>query len=213
MTIAHRLTKPVEIPLQGKRWRILFTHRVLLDIEELTGQPAMRVNLAQPSAKLLRACLFAALREAGAGISLADAGALLRPGAAARIRAALIEAWRASMPEPEPEEAGEPARDREPLAAVDAWAEAHFDLHLSDEEWLGMTPRMLRALSKRRLEFMRWKELMMGIATAHTVNHSFRAPKQWSTPRSYMPHPWPEVEQERPPVTGETLIAVFADQN
>ena len=95
---------------------------------------------------------------------------------------------------------------------MNAWAEARFDLRLSDEEWLGMTPRMLRALSKRRLESMRFSELLMGIQTAHTVNRSFHAPKQWSTPGSYMPHPYPEVHQERAPVTGETLLAVFADQ-
>ena len=209
--IAQRLTKPVEIAFAGQRWRILFTHRVLLDIEELTGQPAMRVNLAQPSAKLLRAALFAALREAGAGLSLGDAGALLRPGAAARSRAALIEAWRASMPDPEPAEV-DPPSSAEPLAALDAWAEARYDLRLSGEEWLGMTPRMLRALTKRRLENMRWSELLAGIITAHSVNHSFRAPKDWRTPGSYMPHPWPHTEPERAPVTGETLIAVFADQ-
>jgi len=116
------------------------------------------------------------------------------------------------MPEPEPA-ADPPAGDREPLSTMDAWAEARFDLRLSDEEWLGMTPRMLRALSKRRLENMRWSELVIARLAAETVNHSFRGPKKPTMPREYMIHPWPEVVQERPPVTGEMLMAVFADQS
>ena len=206
--IARRLTKPVELWACGRKWQLLITHRVLLDIGELTGMDAMRVNLARPSALVLRAVLFAVLREAGAVISLEGAGGMLRPGAAASIRASLIAAWRASMPDPEEEEKPVSASAEPPLTALEAWATARYDLRLSDEEWLSMTPRMLHALSQHRLESMRWSELMMGVLCAHTVNHSFSAPKKPTSPRSYMLHPWPE---NCLPVYGETLISVVAD--
>src|SRR5580658_3070788 len=103
MPIAHRLTRPVKISVAGRKWRIIFTHRTLLDIEELTGLDAMCFNLARLSARLLRVVLFAALREAGSEVSLEDAGAMLKPGAIDRLRRSLCEAWLASMPEPDPE--------------------------------------------------------------------------------------------------------------
>jgi hypothetical protein len=194
----------------GRKWRIIFTHRALLDIEDLTGLDAMRVNLAQLSARLLRAVLFAALREAGSEGSIEDAGAMLKPGAMDRIRRTLIEAWRASFPDPvtDPEpESGSPAPP--PLSTLDAWAKARYDFHLSDEEWLAMTPRMLHAIALRNLERMRQSEMMLGVLCAHTVNSSFRAPRTPTQARSYMLHPYPEEPEG--PVYGETIMSVFAD--
>jgi hypothetical protein len=210
--LAHKLTKPVGISTGGARWRIAFTHRVLLEIEELTGMGAMQIHLANLSASLLRAVLFTVLREAGAKTSLKEAGEMLRPGSMPKTRALLIEAWIASMPETECEE-GEPqsAVAPEPLTTLDAWSKARFDLRLSDDEWLSMTPRMVHALSKRRLESSRQFELMISILCAHTVNHSFHAPKTATDPRSYMLHPWPDQrESGATKVTGETLFGVFA---
>jgi hypothetical protein len=208
--IARWFTRPVELWACGRKWRLLITHRVLLVIGELTGIDAMRVSLARPSALVLRAVLFAALREAGARISLEEAGAMLRPGVIAGIRAALVETWQASMPDPEPEDRATKRSAEPPLTTLEAWATARHDLRLSDEEWLSMTPRMLHALSHHHLENMRWSELMMGVLCAHTVNHSFCAPKKPTSPRSYMLHPWPESNQRRP-VYGETLISIVAD--
>ena len=211
--LAHQLTKRVEIPAGGARWRIAFTHRVLLEIEELTGMAAMQIHLAHLSARLLRAVLFAVLREAGAKTSLSEAGEILRPGAMPKTRALLIEAWVAYMPETEREEEGDPpsSGESEPLTTLEAWAKARFDLRLSDEEWLSMTPRMVHALSNRRLESSRQFELMVSILCAHTVNHSFHAPKTATNPRSYMLHPWPEERESGPKkVTGETLLGLFA---
>src|ERR1700683_1067579 len=150
--IARWLTRPVELRACGSKWRLLITHRVLLVIGELTGSDAMRVSLARPSALVLRAVLFAALREAGARISLEEAGAMLRPGGIAGIRAALVEAWHASMPDPEPEEWASKQSSEPPLTTLDAWATARYDLRLTDKEWLAMTPRMLHALSHQHLE-------------------------------------------------------------
>jgi hypothetical protein len=212
--LAHRITKPIEIPAGGARWRIAFTHRALLDIEELTGMGAMQVNLANLSAGLLRAVLFAVLREAGAATSITEAGEILRPGAVPKIRALLIEAWTASMPETDRDDEEEPSTGNaaEPLTTLDAWAKARYDLRLSDDDWLSMTPRMVYALSKRRLESARQFELMVGVLCAHTVNHSFHAPRNSTNPRSYMLHPWPErASAHSTRVTGETVMTVFAD--
>jgi hypothetical protein len=209
--IARWLTRPVELFACGRNWRLLVTHRVLLKIAELTGQDAMAMNLARPSARVLRAVLFAVLREAGATISLEEAGAMMRPGAVPGIRAVLIEAWQASMPDPEPEGPASKQSTEPRLTMLGAWAVARYDLRLTDKEWLSMTPRMLRALSHQHLENIRWSELMMGVLCAHTVNHSFCAPKKPTSPRSYMLHPWPETHQPPQRVYGETLIGIVAD--
>jgi hypothetical protein len=208
--IAHRLTEPVELSAGGGKWRIVFTHRVLLDLEELTGLDAMRLNLSGLSALVLRAVLFAALREAGSPLSIEEAGALLRPGSFVHIREALIGAWTASFPDPDPSEQDASSGIQGPLlTTLNAWAKARFDLRLTDEEWLAMTPRMLHALSLRNLDAMRQRELMLATLCAHTVNSSFHAPKSPTQPASYMLHPWPEPQQE--PVYGETIMLAFAD--
>jgi hypothetical protein len=116
------------------------------------------------------------------------------------------------MPEPEPEPEGRaPSKPEPALSTMEAWATARYDLRLTDKEWLAMTPRMLRALSHQHLENIRWSELMMGVLCAHTVNHSFCAPKKPTSPRSYMFHPWPESQQPQQRVYGETLIGIVAD--
>ena len=174
---------------------------------------AMQVHLANLSAGLLRAVLFAVLREAGAATSITEAGEFLRPGAVPKIRALLIEAWTASMPEIDREEEGQPSTGDpvEPLTTLEAWAKARYDLRLSDDDWLSMTPRMVHALSKRRLEARRQFELMVAVLCSHTVNHSFHAPKNSTSPRSYMLHPWPERESVNSQLSGETIIGAFAD--
>jgi len=68
---------------------------------------------------------------------------------------------------------------------------------------------MVHALGQQRLEDMQWQELMMGVLCAHTVNHSFRAPKDPSLPRSYMLHKYPEAPAKQ--VCGEEIMNVFAN--
>ncbi len=211
MPIAYRLTAPVELLAGDRRWRIVFTHRVLLDLEEITGLDAMQVNLRSLSARMLRGVLFAVLREAGCPLSINEAGAMLRPGSFERIRGALIAAWIASFPDPDPESAEDDenhVQDGPPLTTLNAWAKARYDLRLSDEEWLSMTPRMLHALSLRSLDGMRQRELMLATLCAHTVNGSFHAPRSPTQPRSYMLHPWPEPPAR--PVFGENIMSAFA---
>ena len=67
-TISEKLIRKVELKLDGKTWPLVVTHNVLIECEDLTGLNliAGEVNLLRPSAKLVRALLYIALRRAGA---------------------------------------------------------------------------------------------------------------------------------------------------
>ncbi len=171
---------------------------------------AGEVSLVRPSGKLLRAALFAVLHCAGAGPSLAESGELIKLGGLAKLRLALIDAWDASMPEPEPQAPrSDDSRAKKPLTLPEAWGVARENLRLSDQEWLAMTPRMLQVLTRQRLENMRWMELMMGTVVAFNANFSPCHPKQPFAPKSFMFHPWPE-EMDDHGVSGEEIMSVFA---
>jgi hypothetical protein len=216
-SIALRLSRKVEIDALGRSWQILFTHDALLDLLELTGLDAFasEIDLTRPSSKLLRAALYVALRHAGAAdFTLKAAGEMMRLGGMTKIRVALLDAWCASMPEPEPvvesdDEEGEEVKAREPLTRLKAWAIARENLRLSDREWLSMTPRMLQELTRQRLENMQWQELMVGTIVAHNANHSMRAPEKAYTAKDFMLHPFPKTARQRG-VTGEEIMTVFA---
>jgi hypothetical protein len=54
---------------------------------------------------------------------------------------------------------------------------ARYDLGLSNDEWLDMTPRMVAALYKRHDERLYREELLTGIVAATTANTSFCRPE------------------------------------
>ena len=209
LPLSYRLSRRVEISCGGKAWPILFTHEVLLSILELTGLDAFagQVSMAAPSGKLLRAALYAVLRASGADLSIEEAGKLLRLGNMPKIRTALIDAWDASMADPEPRKQDGPARKA--LSRMDAWAIAG-EIDIPEEEWMRMTPRMLHARSQQRLETMRWHELLIGRLIAETVNHSFCAPKEPRKAKDFMLHPWVEEEDvESVPGGAESMCAAY----
>lgn len=214
MNLAQRLTRRIEIPAGGKLWRIVFSHDVLLDIEDLTGLDvwAGGVNLDRPSAKLLRAVLYAALHHAGSDLSLKDAGEMLRLGKMSELRVKLMEAWGESMPEPEEDEAdGKAPRI---LTWSHAWAIAGQDLGLSDEKWLAMTPRMLQALTRQRLERLQREEILVGTIAAAVSNSGFRAPERTVSAEMYMLHPFKTTnrptEMNPQGQTGEDVLSAFS---
>lgn len=198
----------MEIEAGGVRWPIVFTYRVLLDVGKLTGLDPMTLHLGHLNAAMLRGTLFSVLREAGCPLSIEDAGALLDPAALTATETALYRAWAASFPDPEPlKPNGQPEIT---ISTVEAWARARFDLGLSDEEWLAMTPRMLYALTERQIEDMRHREMMIAILCAVTVNSGFGGPKTSVKPDVFMQHPWPpEPEPPRRLVYGEEVLAAF----
>jgi len=103
--IAEKLIKKVEVRLDGKEWPIVVTHNLLIECEDLTGLNVLagEVNLLRPSAKLVRAILYLALRAAGAKYTIEQVGELINPQNIVKIQEAILTAWAASMPEPEQE--------------------------------------------------------------------------------------------------------------
>jgi hypothetical protein len=88
-----------------------------------------------------------------------------------------------------------------------------LDLHLTDADWLDMTPRMLHALRKKQLEQMQREELLVGILAATSANFSFCRPERPMRPESFMLHPFKADALTQPSehrVTGEDIMAAFA---
>jgi hypothetical protein len=91
---------------------------------------------------------------------------------------------------------------------MEAWSIARYELRLSDDEWLEMTPRMLHALRKRQIEQLQREELLVGIIASTSANFSFCKPEQPLSPELFMLHPFPP--QPIKPLTGEDIMAAFA---
>ncbi|HEV8189440.1 MAG TPA: hypothetical protein VGP83_16925 [Pyrinomonadaceae bacterium] len=99
-TIADKLIEKVEIRLDGVNWPIVITHNVLIDCEALTGLNVLtgEANIVRPSATLIRALLYLALKRAGATYTLEQIGDLIGPQNIALLQEGLLKAWAASMP-------------------------------------------------------------------------------------------------------------------
>jgi hypothetical protein len=99
--IAEQLTQKVLLRLDGQDWPLVITHNVLIDCEELTGLNVLsgEVNLLRPSAKLVRALLYLALKNAGAKYTLSEVGNLITPENIVLIQEGILQAWAASMPD------------------------------------------------------------------------------------------------------------------
>ena len=99
-----KLIRKVEIRLDGKDWPIVITHNTLIECEDLTGLNSLtgEVNLVRPSAKLVRALLYVALKHAGAKYTLEQVGLLITSENIVTVQEGLLNAWAASMPDPEP---------------------------------------------------------------------------------------------------------------
>ncbi|MCU1326647.1 MAG: hypothetical protein JWN34_2017 [Bryobacterales bacterium] len=191
--LADLLIRPPVLTLAGAVWPILFDHAALLEIERLTGLDVLAgdLDLWQPNTKQLRAALWAALRRAGYTGTLNLIGSLMSALDLPEIRRQLIEGWIASMPEPD-EEQDPDEEEGEPLkrSKLELWAEARFDLRLSDSEWLAMTPRQVDHLRRRQLAKIRHEELCAGITAAAVANFSGRL-TEGRGPDSFMLHPYP----------------------
>jgi hypothetical protein len=98
-----KLIKRVEVKLDGKVWPLIITHNTLIEAEDLTGLNTLtgEVSILRPSAKLIRALLFLALKDAGAEYTLQNVGLLINPKNIVKIQEGLLSAWEASMPEKE----------------------------------------------------------------------------------------------------------------
>jgi hypothetical protein len=99
-TTADRLIEKVQVRLDGVDWPIVITHNILIDCEELTGLNVLtgEANIVRPSAKLIRALLYLALKRAGAKYSVDEIGDMIGPHNIAMLQEGLLKAWVASMP-------------------------------------------------------------------------------------------------------------------
>lgn len=105
MAKTDKLIQKVELKIDGRQWPIVVDHELLIDLEDLTGLNVLTgtVNVAHPSAKLMRDFLYLALKRAGAKYTQKEVSARINPGNILLIQEALLAAWSASMPELEPE--------------------------------------------------------------------------------------------------------------
>jgi hypothetical protein len=101
--LTQKVIRKVEVRIDGKDWPVVITHNVLIDCEELTGMNVLTgdVNITRPSAKLLRALLYLALKGAGAKYTLEKVGEFINPQNIVKVQEAILTAWAAAMPEPE----------------------------------------------------------------------------------------------------------------
>ena len=104
--LTEKVIKKVEVRIDGRDWPVVITHNVLIECEELTGLNVLtgEVNITRPSAKLLRALLYLALKGAGAKYTLEKVGEFINPQNIVKLQEAILTAWAAAMPESEDEE-------------------------------------------------------------------------------------------------------------
>jgi hypothetical protein len=112
LSMADKLVKKVNLELDGDTWPLMVTHNVIIDAEDALGQNGNilsgECNIIRPSAKVVRALLWAALKRAGAKYSLEDVGELITPHNIVTVQEAILTAWAASMPEVEEDSAENP---------------------------------------------------------------------------------------------------------
>ena len=210
MTIAERLSERHSIEFMGKRWPVLFTHDLLLALEEQTGLSVLNgdVNLFAPSAKVLCATIFLILQRAGAKCTLRSVGALLKPGRATAVVDTLAKAWRASMPKAELESEDKKSDDK-PRSWMEVWGDNVRNLQLTDEQWLSYTPRMIQVLNHERLDAMRQNELMLSRIASAAANFGGSRPQKVIPEDHWMIHPYPKRKQPSGPITGEYIRSVM----
>ena len=196
----------------GKVWPILFTHRVLLELENLTGCNIFKgeLHFSSISAKLLRSVLFVILHAAGCPLSVEEIGKFLRPAKMMESRKLLVDAWNASLAPPEEEEEGDEPVDKKKkdFGWLEAWSVARLDLRLSDSEWLDMTPRMLHALMAHWKTRVQEHEFFFSRIASVVSFYGGRGPKEPLPEEHFMLHPLkkkPEEEQ-----TGDDILRMFS---
>lgn len=205
MRVAEFLTRKVEVELGGLQWRLVVTHKVLLDFEAVTGVDSLgAVNLWSPSAVVVRGLLWALLRAAGAGWDLLQVGGLINGDQLFWIMRQLRTCWAVSMPEPESGTGSPGAR----FTWLNAWASATQELTISDEQWLAMTPRMIKARRKVRAGQMERDAELLGVIAATTANFGFCKPKKPFTARSIMGLP-ERVEVDPNEYAGARLLRLL----
>jgi hypothetical protein len=208
--LGARLSPLVQLDVGGALRPMLFTHRRLLLIEELTGINTLeRVDLGELSARSIAIFITCAIGDENIGSR--DVGRHINIRTIRQYRDALADAWKASMPEPRPARKKNEAPSKISFSWLKAWAEARADLDLGDEEWLDMTPRQVDALYRVRSRQRRRENILIGKLGAAIVNWSGRA-KAPVTPEAFLGMDLSDEDQEAMdgPLTGEMIMAALA---
>ena len=212
MLLPHAITGGAPLSFGGRRWWLRITYRVLLWAEESTGVDmlAASTDITRPSSRVIRALLWAALRQDGSEWTEQQVGRCLNLNNVFAIHRAVFDAWIASMPAPEKKQAKEGQPQPKVLGWVEAWAEAtsQHGLGLSNDAWQDLTPRQLHALRKVQIESLQRMEYLAGVVASTTANYGFCRPRRPISPAAFMLHP-PDP-MDRGPLTGEQISAALA---
>jgi hypothetical protein len=76
---------------------------------------------------------------------------------------------------------------------------AQVDLHLSEDEFWGLTPRQFTALLARQHQQDEHCELLTGVIASAVANWSMGAPKKPLSPTHFMPSKWGRVAEKAKP--------------
>lgn len=206
MLITELLTRRVEIALGSERHPIVFTHRVLLDIEAALNVSIANgdFNITGMSAKALRTVLFVALSHSGAKYSAREIGSMLGLRGLTAARQGVFDAWVAAMPE---KDRGHRKGGDGKLTWMEIWGNNRQQLGITNEEWLDMTPRMVQALDRARMDGLRQNELMLSRISSTVANYGFCRPQQPLPDDHFMIHPYPK--DDGGPPTGEFIMSQF----
>jgi hypothetical protein len=178
--------------------------------QDLTGVDMLNSNVAELRGRILRALLFSALSSTGATCSIEDVGRAISSNLDAA-RDLVRDAWSASMPDPAMIQRLNVYQQQRKQTWTDAWAIAWEHHHLSEDQWLDMTPRQLATLRTLRLEKMQREELLTGIVASTIANFSFQKPLRPVKAEIFMLHKLPpdanDDDGADTGVTGEHIMA------
>jgi hypothetical protein len=192
--ITRLLTRRVELRLGDERWPLVFTHRVLLDIEDRLGVSILNgeLDIVRLSAKGLRTILFVALSSSGAAYSATEIGNRVGLHGLAVARQSVIEAWVAAMPAKDEADADD--KEQAIVKArtwMEVWGNNRQYLHLTNDEWLDMTPRMCQSLDRARREEFRRIDLMVSRVSSTIANYAGKQAAKPVSGDAFMLDPWP----------------------
>ena len=101
---------------------------------------------------------------------------------------------------------------KSPRSWLQLWSIGRYDLRLTDDEWLDMTPRQFHALQQRNIAELQHREHLTGILATVTANHSLLRPDPPVTPDSFMIHKPPAAELDEPledQMDGDKLLRIL----
>lgn len=208
-------TTPVVIG--GVTYSLLFDFEAIALAERITSR-SLLAGMRQQADETLTISfvgdmLYACLHAKHPKITYSKAKALVTRKTMVHIWGAIMRAWDAGLAEPDPDkvvEGADPTPDQRSnqLRWLDLWANARYDLHLSEAEFWHLTGRQLSALSRRRRQHDDREQILVGILASTTANFSMCHPKEPLTPADFMPR----RGKPEPPMTEDEIAESVARQ-